>query len=126
MAVLDLAPHVLSYCVSSKGYTDEDGDYHKGGTEWVDNYCRCDVVPSGKENVITYDDGTSGYYEYSVYNLPPDCREFKRGDKIKIAFFGSDEFKRGDKIKIAFFGSDEKEFEVKGFHRYQHQCKMWI
>ncbi|MDO4157011.1 MAG: hypothetical protein Q4F85_06175 [Prevotella sp.] len=110
MAVLKLYPHTLSYQQKTEGYKDDNGDYHKGGTEWVEDYKKCDAVPAGKEDVITYEDGTQSSYSYVVY-LGKDCREFHRNDLVRINFFDN---KPGT------------EFSVKGFHRYQHQCKLWI
>lgn len=110
MAILMMRPHTLSYLSVTEGYRDENGDYHKGGSEWVDGYIKCDAVPSGEENVLTYEDGTQAHYSYVVYTKK-NCREFKRNDVIRIAFYGQ---KPG------------AEFTVKGFHRYQHQCKIWV
>ncbi len=104
-----MKPHKLSYLVRSEGYEDENGDYQKGTEEWV-SYCPCDAVPNGKEETIVYDDGTIGKYTYTVY-LPPSSREFKAGERVKITFFNS---------------TKELEFDVLGFHRYQHQCKLWV
>lgn len=110
MSVLSIKPHYLSYLVVSEGYKDELGDFHKGESTWVEDYIDCDAVPAGKEEVITYPDGTVGHYAYTLYTTTK-CREFSRGDKISIRFFGS---------------SERKEFEVKGYHRYQHQVKIWV
>lgn len=109
MPVLNMRPHKLSYLVRSEGYEDENGDYHAGTTEWND--CeRCDAIPNGKEEQIVYDDGTVGKYTYTV-KLSPTCREFKKGEKVRIEFFSS--------TKVL-------EFEVLGFQRYQHQSKLWV
>lgn len=110
MAVLNTKPHTLSYLVAVEGYEDENGDYHKGTAEWVEDYIKCDAVPAGEENIINYEDGTVGRYSYTIYTSTK-CRKFKRGDKVKIRFFKDD------------IGT---EFDVKGFHRYQHQCKIWV
>ncbi len=109
MAVLNMRPHTLSYLSVTEGFRDENGDYHKGGKEWVCNYIRCDAVPAGEESVIKYEDGTEAHYSYVVYT-DKNCKEFQREDVIRIAFFDG----------------SEREFSVKGFHRYQHQCKIWV
>lgn len=112
MAVLDFAAHELSYQVVSGGYEDpETGDYIKGKPYWVENAYKCDIVPAGKADTIAIPDGNVHPYSYTVYNLPQDCREFQYGDKIRINFFGK---------------GNGKVFTVLGFHRYQHQCKIWI
>lgn len=114
MAVLDFAAHYLGYLDSlSEGYTDrKTGDYVDGKEKWIDNYCRCDIVPAGQANQIPIPDGQVETYSYTIYNLPRSCREFKYGDRIRVKMYGSDD--------------DVREFTVKGFHRYQMQCKIWV
>lgn len=113
MGVLDFAPHTLDYLEVVEGHDDEDtGDYVPGTESWVENYCKCDVVPAGKADTITTQDGQVEPYSYTIYNLPRTCRKFRYGETIRIKFFGSDE--------------EAQEFTVKGFHRYQLQCKMWV
>ena len=51
MAVLDFAAHTLDYLHVTDGYEDDNGDYVQGSEEWVENYCKCDIVPAGKANV---------------------------------------------------------------------------
>lgn len=109
MAVLNLKPHTLRYLIVSDGYEEENGDYHEGESLWSEISIPCDVVPAGKANEVAFEDGVVKTYSYIVY-LSKDCIDFKLGDRIKICLFGE----------------TEREFEVKGFHRYQHQCKMWI
>lgn len=112
MAVLDFSAHTLSYQVVTEGYEDpETGDFIKGSSHWVENVYKCDIVPAGKAATIVIPDGTIHPYSYTIYNLPEDCREFQYNDKIRITFYGKGE---------------GKIFSVLGFHRYQHQCKMWI
>ncbi len=110
MAVLNLAAHTLDYKDVRNGYEDENGDWHQGNEEWVENYCRCDIVPAGKANVITIPDGSIHSYSHVIYNLPKTCRKFEYGDIIRIKFYGL----------------EEREFKVLGFHRYQLQCKIWV
>lgn len=52
-------------------------------------------------------------YSYTIY-LPKKTREFVTGEKVRVSFFGDGTLQ------------EKKEFSVKGFHRYQHQCKMWV
>lgn len=109
MAVLNMKPHTLRYLIVGSGYEDENGDYHAGKSSWSETSIHCDAVPAGRANEVAFEDGVVKRYSYTVY-LPKDCKEFKLGDRIRICLFGE----------------IEREFEVKGFHRYQHQCKMWI
>lgn len=109
MAVLNRNPHRLQYLVSDKGYEDENGDYHPGEEHW-EGEIPCDAVPSGKTDERTFEDGVIRKYSYEVCNLPHDCRTFVTGDRVRIRLLGG----------------IEREFEVKGFHRYQNQCKLWI
>lgn len=107
MAVLNRNPHRLSYLVSEPGYEDGNGDYHCGENRWEGNI-PCDAVPDGKAEERTFEDGVTRAYSYTVH-LPSGCRDFVIGDRIRIVFPGG----------------IEREFEVKGFHRYQKQCKLW-
>lgn len=110
MAVLNFAAHTLDYKEVTQGYEDENGDWHQGKEEWVENYCMCDIVPAGKANVITIPDGSIQNYSHTIYNLPRTCRRFEYGDTIRIKLYGQ----------------EEREFKVLGFHRYQLQCKIWV
>ncbi|MBQ8969167.1 MAG: hypothetical protein IJ064_05500 [Bacteroidaceae bacterium] len=113
MSVLDFAPHTLDYLEVVPGHDDEEtGDYIKGSEIWVEGYCKCDAVPAGKANTITTPDGQVEPYSYTIYNLPRTCRKFVYGERVRIRFFGHPE--------------EVSEFTVKGFHRYQKQCKMWV
>lgn len=110
MAVLNFAAHTIDYLHVTDGFEDDNGDYVQGSEEWVENYCKCDIVPAGKANVITIPDGSAKNYSYTIYNLPRACRDFEYGDKIRVKLFGN----------------EVKEFVVLGFHRYQLQCKIWV
>ena len=108
MAVLNFKPHRLKYLVSTPGYEDENGDYHPCDELWTGDI-PCDAVPSGKAEQREFEDGVVRSYSYTVY-LPNECRTFTIGDRVKISLLGG----------------IEREFEVKGFHRYQLQCKIWV
>lgn len=108
MSVIDLIPHTLRYCTVSDGYEDERGDWHEGTETWSDPI-NCHAVPAGAANIITYADGTTATYTYTVGRLDPECREFKIGEKVSLNVCGV-----------------EREFQVKGFHRYQLQSKIWV
>lgn len=107
MAVLVMKKHRLSYLVTNDGYEDENGDYHEGSTEWR-GYIPCNAVPAGKGAERTFEDGKVRAYSYTV-NLNIDI-----------------DLKIGDRVKIEFPNGEVRQFGVKGFHRYQLQCKVWV
>lgn len=108
MAVLKIKPDRLSYLISGEGYEDESGDYHPGEDRW-DGNIHCDAVASGKASERKFEDGVIRAYSYEV-TLPRDSKNFAIGDRVRILFYGG----------------IEREFEVKGFDRKQHQCKLWV
>lgn len=108
MAVIYFKPHVLSYYVPIPGYEDENGDYHQGGGEW-EGEIQCDAVPAGKSEEREFEDGVVRSYSYTV-TLPADCRTFAIGDRVRITHIGE----------------ISREYEVKGFHRWQTLCKIWV
>ena len=145
MSVLSMMAHTLSYKEETGGYLDEEtGDYVKGSSKWIEDYCACDIVPAGKANTIKLEDGTMDTYSYTIRNLPLSCREFKYGDTIRIKLYGNN-FNR-DREDVNFTSDGKwilangtvvgregehteylvREFKVLGFHRYQLQCKMWV
>lgn len=103
---------MLQVLTQTNGYEDDNGDWHKGTEEWTD-YMKCDVVPAGEARQITLPDGTQTAYSYTIY-LPKNAREFLTGERVRISFNGKGALQ------------EKEEFSVKGFHAYQHQCKMWI
>ncbi len=112
MPILKMKPHRLEALSLTEEYEDENGDFHKGQEEWVE-VCKCDVVPAGQANQITLPDGVALQYSYTIY-LPKRTREFRTGEKVRVKFFEDGLLQ------------EKKEFTVKGFHSYQHQCKMWV
>ncbi len=112
MPVLKMKPHYLETLVKGEGYEDENGDFHAGKDEWV-ILCKCDCVPAGEANKLTTPDGVELVYSYTIY-LPKGMREFRTGEMIRISFNGKGQL------------AEKKEFVVKGFHAYQHQCKLWV
>lgn len=108
MSVIGLKPHLLSYRVVTEGHEDDNGDWHEGSSEWSDPL-QCHAVPAGRANEITFADGTTSTYTYTVGRLDPDCREFKIGEDVRLMVCGL-----------------VREFTVKGFHRYQLQSKLWV
>lgn len=112
MPILKMKPHYLEVLTKSAEYEDENGDFHAGAETW-ERVCRCDAVPAGQASSITTPDGVELQYSYTIY-LPKKTREFLTGEKVRIIFFEEGTLQ------------EKKEFSVKGFHRYQHQCKMWV
>lgn len=109
MSILNLKASYLEYLSKTKGEKDEDGNYIPSTSEWV-KIGRCDVTPSGEANVITLPDGSTETYSFLIRNLPKDCRELKYGEKVRLVMLGQESF----------------ELKVKGFQRYQLQCKVWV
>lgn len=108
MAVVNRNPHRLQYLVSTPGYDDESGNYHPGSSDW-EGSIPCDAVPAGKAEEMEFEDGAIRRYSYTVC-LPGNCRTFAIGERVKISMLGG----------------IEREFEVKGFNRYQLQCKIFV
>ena len=109
MGVLKMTPCCLYKSTVKKGYVDANGNKHPGTTTY-DKYMKCDVVPAGQSNEKDFGDGILQTYTYTIYVYDKKCKDFELGEKIKF-------------LKD---GVLSKEFLVKGFHRYQHQCKIWI
>lgn len=109
MPVLKMTPHWL-WTQESAGYEDAKGNYHasSGGFK---KYVKCDIVPSGKSEEISLPDGSTRTYSYIIYIYDRKCRDFELGELIRLTSFGKD---------------IDQEFEVIGFQRYQHQCKIWV
>ena len=109
MSVLNFTPYYLYTSTEAPGYVDSEGNKHVGVATYS-KYIKCDVVPAGQANQKDFGDGILQTYAYTIYVYDKNCRNFSLGEKIK---FEKD-------------GGMSKEFIVKGFHRYQHQCKIWI
>lgn len=106
--ILNDRPHRLQYQATTPGYEDENGDYHEGESH-LEGDVPCRYVPSGKAEEREFEDGIVRKYS-AVVRLDADCREFSIGDRIKL---------------ILPEGI-EREYEVKGFHRYQLCTKLWV
>lgn len=106
MSVLRFFTDQLSILVTS-GYTDSNGDYIEDSKTW-ETCDKCMAVPAGSSNEIKFDDGTVRRYSFVCY-LKADCQEYKDGDTVKLLRNGR-----------------EYIFDVKGFHRYQLQSKLWL
>lgn len=109
MAVLNLKPHTLSYQKVQPGYELENGDFVEGSKSWAESI-PCDAVPlNGKATEVKFEDGTTKICSYVVY-LDKNVRDFTLGELVKINLLGS-------AVKVG---------KVKGFVRYQMQCKLWV
>lgn len=106
--ILDDRPHRLQYEVTTPGYEDDNGDYHPGESHYEGDI-PCRNVPSGKAEEREFEDGVVRTYS-SVIRLDADCREFSIGDMVKLFLLEG----------------VEREYEVKGFHRYQLYAKLWV
>ena len=109
MSVLNMTPHWL-WTNDGDGYEDANGNYHATSEDWT-KYLKCDIVPAGRSNEIVLPDGSKRTYSYLIYVYDKACRDFELGELVRITRFGKD---------------IEEPFEVLGFQRYQHQCKIWI
>lgn len=108
MSVINLIPHRISFLETEPGYEDDNGDWHEGEERWGESI-PCHAVGGGKANTITYADGTTSTYTYTVGRLPKDMREVSKGERVKLEILGI-----------------ESEFTVKGFLRLQLQSKIWL
>ena len=112
MPILDFEAYKLSYYVESEGhYDEEDGHYEAAEGRWV--CCgRCNAVPAGRNNLIGLPDGDGRQvmFSYTIILHNPASREFMYGEKIRLT---------------TIRGMETKELTVKGFARYQHQCKIY-
>ncbi len=109
MGVLDFNAYRLEYLIEGKGYYDENGDYQPAADKWV---CvgRCNAVPAGRLNVINLPDGIKETFSFTIIIHNPRCREFSYGERLRLT---------------TVCGCEQKLLTVKGFARYQHQCKIF-
>lgn len=108
MSLLDFHESKLYRQNKTDGYVDENGDYHPSESSW-EFVCKCDAVPAGEAAKVITQDGQIETYSYVIYNIPGRTKKFEYGDTIKLVHIG-------DETAI---------LKVKGFHRYQYQCKIW-
>lgn len=110
MAVLKFRNFHIYKKIETKGYEDDNGDFHQGESEWSDAY-PCELVPNaGRATVTKYQDGTTISYAYTIY-LAKDCPL---------------SFEVGDIVRVEQNGETIVEIDVKGAMRYQLQIKVWI
>lgn len=110
MAILDFRASFVEYLDgATEGCYDKRGVWHDGAAEWK-FLAKCNVMQAGQESVVTIPDGTQEHYTYTIGGLPRNCRKFVYGERIRIHVLGEDEY-------------DERT--VKGFQRFQFQCKIY-
>lgn len=106
--MLNLRPHRLWWRSAVRGYTDAQGFYHEGAERWQGDI-PCHARPAGRANEISYADGTTRRYSYSVY-LDSTAPNIELGTRVRLRL--SD--------------GSEREYEVLGWFRYQTHCKLWL
>ena len=111
MGVLSFEPLWLYTSEKTGGYTDENGNKHPSRYEFT-RYVRCDVVPAGAAEAKDFGDGEVRTYSYTLYINDLSCRHIEFGEKIRWGDY------EGERLS--------KEYVVKGFHRYQTFCIMWV
>ena len=110
MGVLDFNAYEIEYLSEGTGHYDDNGDY-QGNSEgtWI-NAGRCNAVPAGRNNVIALPDGRQISFSFTIILHDARAREFKYGERIRLT---------------TVFGKETIELTVKGFARYQYQCKIF-
>lgn len=108
--MLDFRPHKIKAITFISGGKNEDGMPLPDTEEEIELDCR--IVPNGSASQVHYDDGEARNYSFTVY-LNQDCREFKKGERVRL--FGLDGLVPND-----------KDFEVVGFHRNQLNAQLWV
>lgn len=111
MAVLNLRSYKIQKAVEeSASYVDEETGDIIACTEkvWSEGY-DCDIVQSeGNATITNYIDGSQSSYSFVIY-MDKKAPDFELGDFIRVVKDGM--------III--------QTDVKGFRRYQLQCKLW-
>lgn len=109
MAILDFEAYKLEYLQEGRGSYDENGDFSHTPDVWV---CvgRVNAVPAGRNNVIQLPDGSMETFSFTIIIHNPRCREYHYGERLLLK---------------TVFGKEVRELTVKGFSRYQHQCKIF-
>ncbi len=109
--MLDFRPHTIQVAtIVSGGGFDENGMPIPDVGTWESIPCR--IEPNGTGNKVVYIDGIATNYSFTVY-LDQDCREFQKGEKVKLVGLDGE------------VGND-KQFEVLGFFRFQLNARLWV
>lgn len=110
MGVFQRNPHGIWLAVKTPAWTDENGNRHPGTTTW-ERVSDCDIVPGGEASQKDFGDGVMRSYAYTVH-LPLSCRDLTLNDSVRLEMYGKTD--------------TTKTYTVKGFHRYQTYCVLWI
>ena len=109
--MLDFRPHTIQVATaSSGGGFDAFGIPVPDETTWEDVPCR--IEPNGSGSKVVYLDGVATNYSFTIW-LNQDCREFHKGEKVRL--IGLD-----DEIE------NDKQFEVLAFFRNQLNARLWV
>ena len=109
--MLDFRPHKIMVATFTNGGKDALGQPLPDTEVWNEVPCRIEANGSSMKTV--YLDGVAHNYSYTIY-LDQDCREFHRGEKVRLIGLDDAELK-GD-----------KRFEVLKFFRNQLNARLWV
>ena len=111
MSLLDFNAYMLEYFEEGTSSYDENGDYQEAAGEWIE-WGMCNAVPAGRNNLIGLPngDGRQVAFSFTINLHDPHAREFKHGERIRLTTID---------------GMETVELTVKGFARYQLQCKLY-
>ena len=108
MGILDFEAYWLEYQQEeTEGYYDDNGDYHPGEEVWLP-FGRVNAAPPSGPNTITLPDGHTDTFSFSIHIHNPRCRAFLHGEKIRLTNAYGEKY----------------ELTVKGFMRYQTECRI--
>lgn len=108
--MLDFRPHTLQVVTFTSGGFDEYGVPQPDTESTEDVPCR--IVPNGSARELTFSDGTSHVYSFTVY-LNQDCRKFDIGEKVRL-------------IGLDGLVDSDREYKVLGFFRNQLNACLWV
>lgn len=101
-------PHTLVCYRQEDGYEDENGYYHEGASyEECSIPCKA-VADSGKDNVVTFENGKIAKKTFVCYLHHPRVFHF------------------GERVKLILTDGIENEYLVAGFIPYQLKSKVWL
>lgn len=109
MGIVSFEVYKIEYFQEGEGYYDNNGDYHTCEGTWM-SLGRCNAVPSGRYNIISLPDGSKETFSFTIIIHDPRCREFHYGERLRLT---------------TIFEKEQINLIVKGFARFQHQCKIY-
>lgn len=108
MSILELRRHKLYIERQADGYTDDNGDYHKGTTFWEGPY-DCDAVPTTKSTDVIYEDGETHHYTFICYMDAELAETITKGMKVRL-----------------YRESQTYDLHVINTRPYKHQLKVYV